>query len=271
MPLLSLANLVVPETDPLQQIDAAAHAGFDAVGLCLNPADRPGARLVSDRALRRETKDLLRQRGLTLLDIEIFPLWPDTEVRSLLPALEAGADLGATFVLVTGNDDDEERACANFAGLCELCLPLGLRPMLEIISYRPLRDLAQARRWLARASHASGGLCIDALHLFRSGASAADLRRIDPGAIGYAQLADAVSAAPSSQFSAEQLLREARSDRRLPGEGVLPLVDLLEALPPGLPLSIEAPCEAHAELPPRERAVLAMQATRKLLSRVRSI
>jgi hypothetical protein len=50
------------------------------------------------------------------------------------------------------------------------------------------------------------------------------------------------------------LIREARTGRLLPGEGVLPLNDLVAALPPGVPLAIEAPCRATADLPALERA-----------------
>jgi len=269
MAFLSLANLMVPDADPLQQIEAASQAGFDAVGLCINPPERLGASLVENLAFRRQVKNLLLERGLTVLDIEVFPLRPELDVASLAPVLEAGADLGAQFVLVTGNDIDEERACENYAALCELSRPLGLRPMLEFISYRPLRDILQAERWLRRANHRSGGMCVDALHLFRSGGSIADMQQINAADMGYAQLCDAGSIEPAHCFSQEELLRESRTDRRLPGEGVLPLVEFLNALPNDMAISVEAPCEAYAHLSPTERAVLAMKTSKKVLSRSR--
>lgn len=269
MPILSLANLMVPEIDPIEQIDVAADTGYDAVGLCINPPDRLGARLVADHAFRRRVKERLSHRGISVLDMEVFPLTPEVDVMALRPALEAGADLGATFVLVTGNDTDEARVCDNYARLCDLAVPLGLRPMLEFISYRPLRDIWQADRWLRRVGRAAGGMCVDALHLFRSGGTLEDLRRIDPGEIGYAQLCDAHSMRPSQFFSEEQLLRESRTDRRMPGEGVLPLVAFLDALPPDMAISIEAPCEAYAHLSCRERAALAMTTSRAILAQAR--
>ena len=56
------------------------------------------------------------------------------------------------------------------------------------------------------------------------------------------------------------LIREARTGRLLPGEGVLPLGELVAALPAGLPLAIEAPCRATADLPALERARRAYRA-----------
>src|SRR5207253_7712709 len=56
------------------------------------------------------------------------------------------------------------------------------------------------------------------------------------------------------------LIREARTGRLLPGEGVLPLAELVAALPAGAPLAIEAPCGATADLPAPDRAKRAFPA-----------
>jgi hypothetical protein len=64
-----------------------------------------------------------------------------------------------------------------------------------------------------------------------------------------------------------RLVREARTDRRLPGNGALPLRDLVAAFPPALPLAIEAPCLATADLPAVERARSAHAALSALLAR----
>ena len=63
------------------------------------------------------------------------------------------------------------------------------------------------------------------------------------------------------------LIREARTGRLLPGEGVLPLADLVAALPDTLPLAVEAPCRATADLPAVERAKRAHRALSTLLAR----
>jgi hypothetical protein len=52
----------------------------------------------------------------------------------------------------------------------------------------------------------------------------------------------------------------------LPGEGVLPLEELVAALPADVPLAIEAPCRATAELPALERARRAYRALCALVS-----
>src|SRR5436853_388762 len=62
------------------------------------------------------------------------------------------------------------------------------------------------------------------------------------------------------------LIREARTGRLLPGEGALPLRDLVAALPATAPLAVEAPCRALADLSPVERAKRAYQALSALLT-----
>ena len=58
----------------------------------------------------------------------------------------------------------------------------------------------------------------------------------------YAQICDAVAAIPTESGDP---IREARTGRLLPGEGALPLRDLVAALPAAIPLAIEAPVRAQ--------------------------
>jgi sugar phosphate isomerase/epimerase len=69
----------------------------------------------------------------------------------------------------------------------------------------------------------------------------------------YAQVCDAGPDMPAPTDT-PALIREARTGRLLPGEGVLPVADIVKALPADLPLAIEAPCRATAGLPAIERA-----------------
>ncbi|HEX5776856.1 MAG TPA: hypothetical protein VFX95_09280, partial [Caulobacteraceae bacterium] len=75
----------------------------------------------------------------------------------------------------------------------------------------------------------------------------------------YAQICDAGPDMPAPRDT-PALIREARTGRLLPGEGVLPLKDLVAALPANVPLAIEAPCRATTDLPALERARRAFRA-----------
>ena len=80
----------------------------------------------------------------------------------------------------------------------------------------------------------------------------------------YAQICDASADMPGPGDT-PALIREARTGRLLPGEGALPLAELVAALPDTLPLAVEAPCQATAGLSAVERAKRAYQSLSALL------
>ena len=86
---------------------------------------------------------------------------------------------------------------------------------------------------------------------------------MDPALVPYMQLCDGLTESP---VTVDQRRREARTDRRLPGEGELPIAELLGVLPAGIPISIEAPTLRLAGLPFNEQARIVGAATRKFLS-----
>jgi sugar phosphate isomerase/epimerase len=261
---LSLAALTVIDAGPSEQIRAAAAAGFDAVGLRIVPLAPPDLPVVGNAPLLREIKQLLHHTGLSVLDMEVIRMVPDLNVAEMRPALDIGAELGAGYVIVVGDDPDAGRARDNFASLCEAAAACSLTVMLEFIPYCHVDTLEHAWQFIQEAGCTNAGICVDALHLSRSGGRPAAIRALDPQLFPYAQFCDARPAQPIRP-EADELRREARTDRLYPGEGALALQDLLAALPVGLPLSIEAPCLGYAHLPPRERARLAYRATRQFL------
>jgi sugar phosphate isomerase/epimerase len=84
------------------------------------------------------------------------------------------------------------------------------------------------------------GLVIDAMHLFRSGASAADVAALDPAIIAHIQLCDVPVA-----VAAEGYGYEASFERLCPGAGELPLQSLVEALPRGRTIGLEIPMKTR--------------------------
>jgi sugar phosphate isomerase/epimerase len=121
---------------------------------------------------------------------------------------------------------------------------------------------------VARSRRPNASVLVDALHFSRSGGLPAHIRDVDPALFRYAQICDASADMPGPTDT-PALIREARTGRLLPGEGVLPLGELVAALPAGVPLAIEAPCRATAELPAVERARRAYQALSALVDGAR--
>jgi sugar phosphate isomerase/epimerase len=104
---------------------------------------------------------------------------------------------------------------------------------------------------------------VDALHLSRSGGTPADVKAVDPKLFEYAQLCDAPAAIPDMDR-----MRLEPGDRLLPGQGGLPLVELMRVLPADLPIAVEAPVKTMEFLPPSERAWMAMEGMKSILERV---
>jgi sugar phosphate isomerase/epimerase len=266
VPKLSLAHLTVLAAKPIELIEVAERAGFDAVGLRIVPP-LPGDTItpvVGDIPLQREIKHRLSQTGISIMDVEAIWLMPDSSVEGLKPALEVGAELGAKNVLIVGNDPDRARLIDRFGALCKACAAFGLRPMLEFIPYSQIKSLAEAHGVLLAAGATNAGILVDALHLSRSGGSPADISNSAQDRFSYVHLCDAAAALPA----ADQLRKEARGERLYPGEGGLWLEDFVRAFPDGTPLAIEAPTVRHAHLSLAARAELAARLTRELLGRI---
>ncbi|MBZ9566286.1 sugar phosphate isomerase/epimerase family protein [Modicisalibacter tunisiensis] len=265
--LFSLAALTVLELSPPEMVEVAARAGYDRVGLRLIPAtpEEHHFPLVTDASLRRRTRAKLRDTGVSVLDVEILRLKPDTDVRRhFTRVLEAGAELGASEVLIAGNDDDEARLTDHFAALCDLAAGFGLHPHLEFMPWTGVRDLSQARRIVAAADRPNAGLLIDAFHFDRSGSRLDELADVPRHWMRYIQLCDVAGPRPDDM---QAIIHEARQARCFPGEGDIDLTGLLAVLPDDVPLSLEIPTQALCDrgVSALERARLALEASRRLL------
>ena len=281
-PILSLAHLTMLDVAPPDLVHIAAEAGFDAVGIrvqAAHPQEEPWP-MLGDSQLLRDTDKSLRDDGVSVLDVEVIRLRPDTKGAEHAAILDAGARLGARFLIVASDDPDVSRAGDNFAAICDLASPLGILPVIEPMVYTQARTLDAAFTIAARNAGHPGGVLIDALHLHRLGARPQDLRDVAGRWLPYVQICDTNRILPSSfdvparfprnqSTQAEPVALEARAFRLLPGEGDLPLVDLLKLLPDNVPVSVEAPCfSLQQSLTPRELARRAAASSRALLAKV---
>ncbi|MGI8524801.1 MAG: sugar phosphate isomerase/epimerase family protein [Pseudolabrys sp.] len=258
---LSLGPLTIIRATHREMVAAAATGGFAAVGFRLI-APRPGDPVHPIEGGAGGVKDLhkvMDDNGVRLFDIESLWLSPVTQPESIRPALEICAALGGESVLVAGNDPDFERMVANFAQVAALASEFGLKVAVEPTSWCVISRLDQARELLSRASAGNGGILIDTLHMDRAGETPASLAALDPALVAYVQICDARKARPASP---PELMAEARGDRLLPGEGALPLNEVLDALPPGIRIGVEAPIKEFADLSFNDAARRAGDATR---------
>jgi sugar phosphate isomerase/epimerase len=265
---LSLAHLTVLDATPPELVTVAAAAGFRMVGLRLTATPSVGVPpydMLGDTPVMRETLRRLADTGVSVLDVEFLRFEPETPIGIPEGFLEAGARLGAKYVLVMSAEPEEARTLDRFGELCQRAAPYGLHVCLEFAIYTGVRTLAHASRIVKASGRPNASVLMDALHFSRSGGTPADIAQIDASLFRYAQICDA---APGMPTEAPELIREARTGRLLPGEGVLPLAELVKALPATTPLSVEAPVRAAAGLPALERAQRAYRAMHELLDNI---
>jgi len=262
---LSFAHLSVLDATPPELVTVAAAAGFRRIGIRLSATPSVGVPpydMLGDTPLLRETLARLADTGVSVLDVEFLRFEPALPHGIPEGFLEAAARLGAQYVLVMSTEPLEARTVERFVDLCNRARQYGLHVCLEFAIYTGVRTLADAVRVVKESGCGNASVLIDALHFSRSGGWPSDIAGLDTSLFKYAQICDAV---PDIPTEASDLIREARTGRLLPGEGALPLRDLVAGLPAGIPLAIEAPVRATAGLPVLERAQRAWRSMQALL------
>lgn len=262
---LSLAYLTVFGCPPVEHVQAAAAAGYDAAGLRLiAPHGLELAHpIVGDKALIRQIKSVAADLGVSFLDGEVFTLLPQTEVEAWLPVIETAAELGMPLMQITSEDPESARAADNLGRIADVAAGHGIKMAIEFMRWRAAATIEDAAE-LAKASGGGNvGILLDTLHLSRSGGSPASVAALPGELMLYLQLCDAPDKQPASDTDA---IAEARGARLLPGEGDLWLKELMAVLPRDIWISVETPHASVSHLSFTEKAQRGIDATRRFLS-----
>lgn len=228
--VLSLAAGVMPEFSAEDVVYAAAQAGFTATGIWCELQQW-------DRQCTQRVRAALQATGLCPLDLEVIWFKPGESIHTHDAMVDIALELGVRNLLCVSSEPETTRTKKRFAHLCRKADNSGLRIVLEFLAITEIRSLQQALDVAQDVAHPAGGILVDSLHLCRTGAGAQDLRRVDAQLMPYLQLCDASAVIRDS--SPEGLLEDALYLRQMPGAGELPLTEILEALDPHLPLSLE--------------------------------
>ena len=228
---ISLAAGTILDVGPADAVDVAADAGFASVGIWFDAATWTDA--VAD-AVRVRAAD----RGVTILDIEPIMLVPagSTKLDHGEAIVDAAVRAGAHNVLLASRDIDDGRVADRLHELASRLKGTDIRLVLEFLPILGVRTLPQALSIVAAADHPCLGVLVDNLHLSRAGHVPADLANVDARLLPYVQVCDAPAEPIDPSIPA--LLHEALHGRQLPGEGGLPIAELL-AVVPKVPISLE--------------------------------
>lgn len=249
---------------PVEYLGLAADLGCSHVttGLTALPwrlDGFPAWSLRDDAALRRETLAAMADRGVRISVVSGFSLRADADVRDLAADVDLAAELGAAQLGSVGMEPDIPRAHDQLAVLTEMATARGLQVVFDYAPHQAINDLASALAALRHTGSPDALLSLDAMHVFRSGGSAAEIAALDPALIGYAQVCDAPRVAPHPDYARETLF-----ERLVPGEGDAPLAEFVAALPADTPIGVEVPnlaaVQAEGLVPFLRRTVAASRA-----------
>lgn len=260
---LGIAHFTAIELPPHDLVSMAGRIGYASVGLRLFPA-APGAPLYAVPRGSLEAQalhDAMKRTGVEVHDLEFVVIGPEFDAGALAPVLDAASAFGAKRVSCCGADPERGRLVANVAALCSVAARHGMGVDLECMAWRDVASLGDAAAVIREVGHPAGGVLVDALHLSRTGGTPADVAALPPGLVRSAQLCDAPAARPTTT---QAVIAEARGGRLPPGEGALPLRDLLAALPRGVALSVEVPMDDGRPAEARARDIF--DATWRLLA-----
>lgn len=255
---------------PTEHVRLAAGLGCQAVGIGFtpvlgeNPCGYRAWSLREDMALRREFRAACADTGVRVGLVEGFGVVPGEDVSRFAADLDLAAELGGERINVVSMDKDLARTVEQFASLTAMASERGLAVCSEI-GPGPVRRLETAVR-VARAVAQGFTLLIDTMHFFRFGGTVAELAELDPALIGYVQLCDAPSQGEG------RYMDEAFNERRVPGEGDLPLREVLALVPPEVVVSLEVPrlSAARAGLSSEARVRSCVEAVRAMLAGVKN-
>lgn len=257
---ISLASGVVPEFGPVETISAAQFGGFDQVGLWVDPETWTDTQT-------REARAALADTGLPLLDVEVIWIQPGSDMVLHKKVIDVGAELGAQNVLCVSSEPDMGASAARLHELCVHAEGSGMRVALEFGIFTEVKNLAMALAVLDQVGHPLRALLIDPIHVDRSLTPPADLAKVPRELLPYAQFCDAPAKRPDpADFAA--IIEDAIDLREQCGEGALPLAEMYQGLPAGIPLSIELRSKALRDGFPDagERARAVAEATRRWLA-----
>jgi 2-keto-myo-inositol isomerase len=229
---LAFSPVAIPQCDFEEALRVTAEAGFRGIALRYNLLEDYLARGNTLADARKQT----RQYGLTFTEGGFLAEWQfhggiplvcgrrrqggaeeadDILLRRLRTFLERCAELECNNITAAAAIWDSGSltvAAEDFAHLCDLAQPYGLRICLEFFGHAPqVKDIKTATTVVSMADRPNGGLVIDTFFLHQGGSTLADLAEVQMSRIFNVQLSDA------KPLPIEKL--NMLEDRVFPGEG----------------------------------------------------
>ena len=272
---LCLEALTAADIEAPQLAAVAARNGLRSITVLTSPIGGGRHDLVGDTPTRRETRQRCHELGVEVLAVDglgVSAFATDAQIDALERAVESAAWLGAkqvnaiTFTSpeereAIGQAELERRLLDRFHRFCDIADRYPVKVMTELSVRMALQSVPMGAQFVERLGRGVR-LVVDALHFHRNYGVPSQLIDAAPW-IGHCQLCDGPASMPP-----ERQREEALSYRLNPGEGALPLLDFVRALPGETTFGIEVPRQdlIDAGVSADERCRRAIEATRALLA-----
>jgi sugar phosphate isomerase/epimerase len=199
--------------------------------------------LRDDARLRRDLLAAMDERGVSISLGEGLLIAPGVDVRSYAPDLDIMAELRIPRINTVSLEPDRARTFDELAVLTDLAAERGIVTSVEPVPGLAIADLPTAMAAVEHVGRDEISLLIDTMHVARSGAGPDDLRSLPAERIGHVQLCDV----PLRSTKEHHYADEAMYHRLAPGEGELPLAEMLAAVPRDCVVGLEVPMRSRAE------------------------
>ena len=237
--LISLASGVVPELDPIETFKVAIKTGYNAVGLMVIPERDLNSNTI------RELTIMSKNENIRILDIEVLMLEPGDFIDDHLRILDLGGEIGAMHSLTVSNDSDINKTSEKFNKICNHAKDCGIKSVFEFLMITKYRNLDDVINVLDLTESENKGILIDTLHFQRANHKASDINNYNKNLFPYLQLCDGEKDLLNNEY--EDYLDDALNGRSAPGEGNLPLKDIIKEFSLSLPFSLEVRSKYYRE------------------------
>jgi sugar phosphate isomerase/epimerase len=224
----------------------------------------PTFSLKDDVRLRRDLLTAMNDRGVSISLGEGMVIFPESDVSQLAADLDIMAELGIAAINTLSFEKDRSRTFDQLATLTQMAAARSVATSIEMAPGLTFGDLSAVRAAIDHVGSPGLRVTVDTMHWGRLGYGAAELRELGAQRIGYLQLSDTTWQPRMTSY-----LKEAMYERVAPGDGELPLAEMLEAVPADVVVGLEIPMRALAEsgVGPMDRLRPCVAAARELLHR----
>lgn len=260
----------------VREIVAAAVAG-EYQGITIWPSDV--ARAESEGLSLRDVRSYVHDHGLVVTDVDCLLGWTEqalpkpgeamVEIVGTDRFLEIAEALDADAINVAqgfGSELDLDRAAEDLAKVARRAGEQGRNVNFEFLPWCGVPDVTTCLDLLERTGCPNTTIMFDTWHWFRGARDLEALSKIPGARIGSTQLNDA------PERPGENLMVEAMEARLLPGDGDIPLVDLvrtLDSIGSTAPIGVEVIQKDHETMTPEEVGRRTAEAMRAVLREAR--